>query len=64
MFTLQNFIADAAAAQNAAGGPPGQGYNPYPHGPVYASPPSNAGGHTGPAPAGDYSSVYGGSYGY
>ncbi|CAK9150043.1 unnamed protein product [Ilex paraguariensis] len=62
----QNFIADAAsAAQNPAGGPPGQGYNSYPsHVPVYASPPSNATGHTGHAPAGDYGSVYGANYGY
>lgn len=62
---LQNFIADAASSmQNSAGGPPVQGYNPYPHGPVYSSPSSNNSGHANPGPPGDYSSVYGPSYGY
>lgn len=63
---VQNFIADAANnSQNPAGGPPGQGYNPYSsHGPVYGSSAPNATGHAGHAPPGDYGSVYGSSYGY
>ncbi|XP_027095513.2 flowering locus K homology domain-like isoform X1 [Coffea eugenioides] len=61
---IQNSIAEAATAQNSASGPPGQVYNPYAHGTLYASPPSNTSGHTGHAPAGDYSSMYGASYGY
>lgn len=62
---IQNFIADVATSmQNSAGGPPAQGYNPYPHGPVYSSPQSNNAGHANHAPPGDYSSVYGASYGY
>ncbi|KAK2970172.1 hypothetical protein RJ640_019640, partial [Escallonia rubra] len=61
--TFKNSIAEvASAAQNPAAAPPGQGYNPYPgQGPMYASQPSNTGGH---APAGDYGSVYGTNYGY
>lgn len=57
---MQNSIADAvSSAQNA---PPNQGYNLYAsHGPLYASPPSNAAGQGGYAPSGDYN---GASYGY
>ncbi|KAK4383454.1 Flowering locus K homology domain [Sesamum angolense] len=60
---IQNSIADAVtSAQNTAGGPPSQGYNPYaPQGPVYGSSSSNTAGH---APNGDYGSMYGTSYGY
>lgn len=59
---VQNSIAEATSSmQNAAAGPPSQGYNPYPsQGPVYSS----SAGHAGHAPAADYGSVYGGSYGY
>lgn len=62
---VQNSIADATnSMQNAAAGPPSQGYNPYPSQvPVYPSQ-SSATGHAGQAPAADYGSVYGGSYGY
>ncbi|KAL2507795.1 Floweringlogy domain [Forsythia ovata] len=64
---IQNSLADAASggAQNAGGGLPVQGYNPYPsHGPVYTSPSGNAVGQAGHAPGGDYGSLYGSSYGY
>ncbi|KAL0389423.1 UNVERIFIED_CONTAM: Flowering locus K homology domain [Sesamum calycinum] len=63
---IQNSIADAvASAQNTAGGPPSQGYNPYaPQGPVYGSSTSNSAGQAGHAPNGDYGSMYGTSYGY
>ncbi|XP_016513880.2 flowering locus K homology domain [Nicotiana tabacum] len=62
---IQNSIADATnSMQNAAAGPPSQGYNPYPSQvPVYPSQ-SSATGHAGQASAADYGSVYGGSYGY
>ncbi|KAK2637865.1 hypothetical protein Ddye_025660 [Dipteronia dyeriana] len=66
---IQNFMAEAAAAQAAPaqtqmGGSADQGYNPYAtHGSMYGSPPSNPGhghgGHTG-----GYGSVYGSNYGY
>ncbi|KAL0459440.1 UNVERIFIED_CONTAM: Flowering locus K homology domain [Sesamum latifolium] len=61
-----NSIADAVtSAQNTAGGPPSQGYNPYaPQGPVYGSSTSNTAGQAGHAPNGDYGSMYGASYGY
>ncbi|KAJ8559331.1 hypothetical protein K7X08_003389 [Anisodus acutangulus] len=61
---IQNSMADATSSmQNTAAGPPSQGYNPYPsEGPVYSS--STATGQAGYAPAADYGSVYGGSYGY
>ncbi|KAF7818400.1 flowering locus K homology domain-like [Senna tora] len=63
---VQNFMAEAASsAQDHMGGTIGQGYNSYPaNAPVYASPPSSAGGHTGHAPAADYGPVYGTNYGY
>ncbi|XP_024974635.1 flowering locus K homology domain-like [Cynara cardunculus var. scolymus] len=61
---IQNFVAEAAtAAQNSAGPPPSQGYNPYPgHAPAYPSQPPPA-GHA-PAAADYGGPVYGGSYGY
>jgi len=59
---LQNFMAEAGApAQPQTGGPADQGYNPYSHSSVYASPPSNP-EHTGHT--GGYSSMYGASFGY
>ncbi|KAG6773395.1 hypothetical protein POTOM_020670 [Populus tomentosa] len=59
---LQNFMAEAGApAQPQTGGPADQGYNPYSHSSVYASPPSNP-EHTGHT--GGYSSMYGSSFGY
>ncbi|KVI03900.1 K Homology domain-containing protein [Cynara cardunculus var. scolymus] len=60
----KNFVAEAAtAAQNSAGPPPSQGYNPYPgHAPAYPSQPPPA-GHA-PAAADYGGPVYGGSYGY
>lgn len=63
---MQNCIADAASsAQNPAGGPPMQGYNPYPsHGPVYGSSMSSAVEQPGHVPAGDYGPMFGASYGY
>ncbi|KAH6824008.1 RNA-binding KH domain-containing protein [Perilla frutescens var. hirtella] len=63
---IQNSIADAmSSAQNPSGGPPMQGYNPYPsHGPVYGSSTSNAAGQASHVPAGDYGSMYDASYGY
>ncbi|XP_031112448.1 flowering locus K homology domain-like [Ipomoea triloba] len=63
---IQNFIADATSnMQSSAGGPPTQGYNPYTsHGHVYSSPPTTAAGNTGHGHGSDYSSVYGGNYGY
>ncbi|XP_019258398.1 PREDICTED: flowering locus K homology domain-like [Nicotiana attenuata] len=61
---IQNSIADATNSMQNAAGPPSQGYNPYPSQvPVYPSQ-SSATGHAGQAPAADYGSVYGGSYGY
>ncbi|KAK4338720.1 hypothetical protein RND71_043207 [Anisodus tanguticus] len=61
---IQNSIADATSSmQNTAAGPPSQGYNPYPsQDPVYSS--STTTSQAGYAPAADYGSVYGGSYGY
>ncbi|XP_058208638.1 flowering locus K homology domain-like isoform X1 [Rhododendron vialii] len=62
---IQNYIAEAASAtQNTTAAPMGQQYNYPSHGPVYASPPSNPGGHAGYAPTGDYASVHGTNYGY
>ncbi|XP_061356824.1 flowering locus K homology domain-like isoform X2 [Gastrolobium bilobum] len=63
---VQNFMAEAAsAAQDHMGGSINQGYNSYPsNAPVYASPPSSAGGHTGHMPSADYGPVYGTNYGY
>ncbi|KAJ1417522.1 K-like proteiny domain [Sesbania bispinosa] len=63
---VQNFMAEAAsAAQDHMGGSINQGYNSYPtNAPVYASPPSSAGGHAGHAPSADYGPVYGTNYGY
>ncbi|KAL9393356.1 hypothetical protein Peur_012641 [Populus x canadensis] len=59
---IQNFMAEAGApAQPQTGGPADQGYNPYSHSSVYASPPSNP-EHTGHT--GGYSSMYGASFGY
>ncbi|KAH7863030.1 hypothetical protein Vadar_012366 [Vaccinium darrowii] len=53
-----NFIAEAASVnQNIAAAPTGQQHNYPSHGPVYASPPSNPGGHAGYAPTGDYGSA-------
>lgn len=63
---MQNCIADAMSnAQNPAGGPPMQGYNPYPsQDPVYGSSRSSAAEQASHVPAGDYGSMYGASYGY
>uniref|UniRef100_A0A6M2ES05 K Homology domain-containing protein n=1 Tax=Populus davidiana TaxID=266767 RepID=A0A6M2ES05_9ROSI len=59
---IQNFMAEAGApAQHQTGGAADQGYNPYSHSSVYASPPSNP-EHTGHA--GGYGSMYGANYGY
>ncbi|KAJ6883814.1 flowering locus K [Populus alba x Populus x berolinensis] len=59
---IQNFMAEAGApAQPQTGGAADQGYNPYSHSSVYASPPSNP-EHTGHA--GGYGSMYGANYGY
>ncbi|KAI4301146.1 hypothetical protein L6164_034456 [Bauhinia variegata] len=62
---VQNFMVEAAnSAPDPMGGSISQGYNSYPiNAPVYASPPSNAGGHAAHAPT-DYGSVYGTNYGY
>ncbi|KAK4418360.1 Flowering locus K homology domain [Sesamum alatum] len=61
---IQNSIGDAVtSAQNTAGGPPSQGYNPYAS-QGYGSSTSNAAGQAGHAPNGDYGSLYGASYGY
>ena len=55
-------MAEAGApAQPHTGGVADQGYNPYSHSSVYASPPSNP-EHTGHA--GGYGSMYGANYGY
>ncbi|KAG9153975.1 hypothetical protein Leryth_000498 [Lithospermum erythrorhizon] len=61
--SIQTCITEAANnAQNAVGGPPGQGYNPYPsQGPLYGS---TAPDSTAQPPSGDYGSVYGSNYGY
>ncbi|KAK7277566.1 hypothetical protein RJT34_22581 [Clitoria ternatea] len=63
---VQNFMAEAAnATQDHMGASINQGYNSYPsNAPVYASPPSSAGGHTGHVPSADYGPVYGTNYGY
>ncbi|CAK7341013.1 unnamed protein product [Dovyalis caffra] len=59
---IQNFMAEAGApTQPQAGGAADQGYNPYSHSSVYASPPSNP-EHTGHT--GSYGSMYGANYGY
>ncbi|KAG5245014.1 flowering locus domain [Salix suchowensis] len=59
---IQNFMAEAGApSQPPTGGPADQGYNPYSHSSVYASPPSNP-EHTGHT--GGYGSMYGANYGY
>ncbi|KAF9681739.1 hypothetical protein SADUNF_Sadunf05G0034100 [Salix dunnii] len=58
----QNFMAEAGApSQPPTGGPADQGYNPYSHSSVYASPPSNP-EHTGHT--GGYGSMYGANFGY
>ncbi|TKY62385.1 Flowering locus K-likey domain [Spatholobus suberectus] len=63
---VQNFMAEAASAiQDPMGGSVSQGYSAYPtNAPVYASPPSSTGGHTGHVPSADYGPVYGTNYGY
>ncbi|GMP90760.1 hypothetical protein CsSME_00041743 [Camellia sinensis var. sinensis] len=68
---IQNSLAEAASAtQNPTAPPTGQAYNYPSQGPVYASPPSNPGGHAGHAPTADYAeypdyaAVYGTNYGY
>ncbi|KAH1078094.1 hypothetical protein GLYMA_19G162000v4 [Glycine max] len=63
---VQNFMAEAASAtQDPMGGSVSQGYSAYPTtAPVYAPPPTSAGGHTGHAPSADYGPVYGTNYGY
>ncbi|XP_020228219.1 flowering locus K homology domain [Cajanus cajan] len=63
---VQNFMAEAASlVQDPMGGSVSQGYSAYPtNAPVYASPPSSTGGHTGLAPSADYGSIYGTNYGY
>ncbi|GAA0145098.1 RNA metabolism protein [Lithospermum erythrorhizon] len=65
--SIQTFITEAANnAQYTAGGPPGQGYNPYPSDvpSSYGSVAPNSTGLANNAPSGDYGSVYGSSYGY
>ncbi|XP_072990200.1 flowering locus K homology domain [Typha latifolia] len=60
---IQNFMAEAGAPMQNTAGSVDQGYNSYSsHGPMYTSPPVNAGPatHTG----GGYGSTYGPSYGY
>ncbi|XP_058107586.1 flowering locus K homology domain-like isoform X2 [Magnolia sinica] len=60
---IQNSMAEAAGRTHNPPGPVDPGYNSFQaRGPMYASPPSNAGpgGHTG----GGYSSAYGTNYGY
>ncbi|XP_047159762.1 flowering locus K homology domain-like [Vigna umbellata] len=63
---VQNFMAEAAnASQDPLGGSVSQGYSAYPtNAPVYASPPSSTGAHTGHVPSADYGPVYGTNYGY
>ncbi|KAK7378431.1 hypothetical protein VNO80_03872 [Phaseolus coccineus] len=63
---VQNFMAEAAnATQDPMSGSVSQGYSAYPtNAPVYASPPSSTGAHTGHVPSADYGSVYGTNYGY
>lgn len=63
---MQNFMAEAAnATQDPLGGSVSQGYSAYPtNAPVYASPPSSTGAHTGHVPSADYGPVYGTNYGY
>ena len=66
IYLMQNFMAEAASAtQDPMGGSVSQGYSAYPTtAPVYAPPPTSAGGHTGHAPSADYGPVYGTNYGY
>lgn len=61
-YVLQNFMAEAAAAQTQTATPADQGYNVYAaQSSVYAPAPSN----TGPGgQTGGYGSVYGANYGY